>query len=226
MKINILTLFPEYFQSPLNESIIKRAQESGLVEFNIVNIRDYSTDKHHTTDDRPYGGGPGMVMLVQPIHRALRALNLPIKQSTNKTIEQFNSLTVLTSAKGDLFNQQKTNDYSKLDELTIICGHYEGVDERVAENLIDEEIRIGDYVMTGGEPAAVVISDAVSRLIPGVLGNEDSNKNESHSKPGQMAAPQYTRPEEYNGWKVPSVLLSGDHKKIEEWKKRTTIIAQ
>lgn len=217
MVINILTLFPEYFDTPLATSILKRAQVAGLVTFNVINIRDYATDKHQVTDDRPYGGGAGMVMKIEPIYKALAAL-----RSTN---DQKRTKTLLTSAKGRLFDQQLAQEYSQLDELTIICGHYEGVDERVADNLIDEEIRVGDYVLTGGEPAAAVIVDAVSRLIPGVLGNEESNLDESHSEPGVLGYPAYTRPEEFNGWKVPDVLLTGDHAKIEAWRneqKKTT----
>lgn len=187
---------------------MKRAQQKNAVNFQIVNIRDFATDKHQTTDDRPYGGGPGMVMKVEPIAAALKSLNLP-KESTR---------VLLTSAKGELFTQQKAREYSAVENLVIICGHYEGVDERVAEHLIDEEIRIGDYVLTGGEPAAIVLADAVTRLIPGVLGNDESNQDESHSVPGQLAHPQYTRPEEFQGWKVPEVLLGGHEAKIKEWR--------
>jgi tRNA (guanine37-N1)-methyltransferase len=214
MTITILTLFPHYFDSVLQESIIKRAIESSKVHIRIVNVRDYATDKHQVTDDRPFGGGAGMVMKVEPIFTALKynALN---KGQSNKKI-------ILTSAKGSQFTQQTATDYAKLEDLTIICGHYEGVDERVAENLIDEEIRIGDYVLTGGEPAANVIIDAVVRLIPEVLGNEQSNKNESHSQPGQLSYPQYTRPETFNSWVVPPVLLSGNHKAIQEWREKKT----
>jgi len=211
MKIHILTLFPEYFDSIFGESILKRAIESKLLKVRIVDIRDFATDKHRTTDDRPYGGGAGMVMKVEPIDKALQSLNV---SSSNKIL--------LTSAKGTLFTQQKAESYATLEELTIICGHYEGVDERVAEHLIDEEIRIGDYVLTGGEPAASVIADAVTRLLPGVLGNEESNKNESHSEPGYMTFPQYTRPEVYKDWSVPSVLLEGNHAAIQTWRENKT----
>jgi tRNA (guanine37-N1)-methyltransferase len=211
MKIIILTLFPEYFVSPLGESIIKRAQDDQRITFEVINIRDYTTDKHRVTDDRPYGGGPGMVMKVEPIANALAATSALIG-SQHKTI--------LTSAKGTLFTQQKAVEYAELDSLTIICGHYEGVDERVAEHLIDEEVRIGDYVLTGGEPATAVMIDAITRLIPGVLGNELSNQNESHSQPGVFGFPQYTRPEEFNGWKVPEVLLQGHHAQIEAWREK------
>lgn len=210
MTINLLTLFPHYFDSLLNESIIKRAQANGLVEIIVINLRDFATDKHQVTDDRPFGGGPGMVMKIEPIHLALKSLQLA-KGQTRQAI-------ILTSAKGQSFDQQKAKQLAKLDTLTIICGHYEGVDERVAENLIDEELRIGDFVLTGGEPAANVMMDAVLRLIPGVLGNDDSNKDESHDLPGRLAYPQYTRPENYHHWSVPPVLLTGDHQQIAKWR--------
>jgi tRNA (guanine37-N1)-methyltransferase len=209
MKITILTLFPDFFNGIVGTSMLKRAAEQLVVEFSIVDIRSYATDKHQTTDDRPYGGGPGMVMKVEPIAAALAA-HSPAVSTKHKTL--------LTSAKGRLFTQRVAQEYSQLDSITIICGHYEGVDERVAEHLIDEEVRIGDYVLTGGEPAAAVMLDAVVRLLPGVLGNELSNQNESHSQPGVMGFPQYTRPEEFNGWKVPEVLLQGHAAKIEQWR--------
>lgn len=210
MKITILTLFPSFFDSPFSESILKRAQEQSLVDFEVVQIRDFATDKHQVTDDRPYGGGPGMVMKVEPIAAALAA----------HSPATANHKTILTSAKGRLFTQQVAREYAALDSLTIICGHYEGVDERVAEHLIDEEVRIGDYVLTGGEPATLVLADAVTRLIPGVLGNELSNQNESHAEPGLLGFPQYTRPEIFNGWPVPKVLLQGNHADIERWREK------
>lgn len=215
MQLNILTLFPAFFEGVLNESMLKRAQDAQLhggqppITIKVVNIRDFATDKHHITDDRPYGGGAGMVMKIEPIHRALASLPTAAK-----------SRTILTSARGTLFTQPKAIEYSQLDQLTIICGHYEGVDQRVADHLSDEEVRIGDYVLTGGEPAAAVILDAVTRLLPGVLGNEESTQNESHSQPGFIAPPQYTRPERYQGWDVPKVLLQGNHKEIEAWRKQ------
>lgn len=219
MKITILTIFPEYFQTPLATSILKRAQASGLVTFNVIDIRQYATDKHQMTDDRPYGGGAGMVMKVEPIFNALKAVGVERHQPHSKI--------VLTSAKGQLFTQRAAREYSQLDELTIICGHYEGVDERVVEHLIDEEVRIGDYVLTGGEPATAVMVDAVTRLIPGVLGNEESNVGESHSEPGVLGYPVYSRPEEFNGWKIPDILLTGDHAKIEAWResKKTKVVS-
>lgn len=212
MIINILTLFPNYFESVLNESIVKRARQNELVEINIIDLRNFATDKHKTTDDRPFGGGPGMVMKVEPIFLALKQLKLE-KGQTQKQI-------ILTSAKGQSFNQDLAKKLSLLDEITLICGHYEGVDERVAAHLIDTELRIGDYVLSGGEPAANVIVDALVRLIPGALGNEESNKNESHDQAGDLAYPQYTRPETFENWPVPDVLLSGDHGKIASWREQ------
>ncbi len=214
MKINILTIFPDFFKTPLQTSIIKRALAKKLLEISILNLRDFASDKHQTTDLRPYGGGPGMVMMVEPIDKALQSLGLSKGQEGKKII--------LTSAKGQLFTQEVAKKQAKLKELTIICGHYEGVDERVALYLIDEEIRIGDYVLTGGEVASLVMTDAVTRLIPEVLGNELSNQDESHSQPGKFAHPQYTKPASYKGWEVPEVLLSGDHAKIEAWRKKTS----
>lgn len=231
MKLNILTIFPEYFDSPFATSIIKRAVGEELVSIKIIDIRSFALDKHKLTDDRPFGGGPGMVMKIEPIALALKSLGLEknsdLSVGANSTTGSnsnvgANSKIVLTSAKGKLFTQEIATEYSKLNELTIICGHYEGVDERVAENLIDEEIRIGDYVLTGGEAAAAVISDAVIRLLPNVLGNEQSNKNESHSTPGKLGFPQYTRPQNYQGWKVPEVLITGDHQKIADWRAEQT----
>ncbi len=210
MTIYLLTLFPEYFENILETSILKRAQLKQLVTFKVINIRDFATDKHQTADDRPFGGGAGMVMKIEPIAAALASIE---SQLAGKSAHK-----ILTSAKGNVFTQQVAKEYAQLEDLVIICGHYEGVDERVAEHLIDEEVRIGDYVLTGGEPAAAVILDAVSRLIPGVLGNEESNQDESHSAPGVMGIPQYTRPENFQGWVVPPVLLNGNHKEINKWR--------
>jgi len=209
MKITILTLFPEYFTSILQESILKRAVAKGLVTFEVINIRDYAFDEHQTADDRPFGGGPGMVMKIEPIALALEAVAQ--KSKTKPHI-------ILTSAKGRLFDQSLAKSYAMKDHLIIVCGHYQGVDERVTEHLIDEEVRIGDYVLTGGEPAAAVMTDAVTRLLPGVLGNVGSTNNESHEEVGVGQYPSYTRPEEFKGWKVPEVLLTGDHQKIADWR--------
>lgn len=211
MEIYLVTTFPEYFRSILETSIIRRAIEKQVVVIRTVDPRDFSDDPHKTTDDRPFGGGAGMVMKVEPIDRALQSL--PDLQ----TGEQGHS--VLTSAKGRLFNQPTAEAWSKLHRLVIICGHYQGVDERVAEHLVDEEVRIGNYVLTGGEPAAAVMIDAVVRLLPDALGNTHSLGDETHDATGLGAAPLYTRPEEYRGWKVPPVLLGGNHKEIDDWRK-------
>ncbi len=207
MKIEILTLFPEMFKGPLTESIIKRAQEKGFVEIKIHNLRDWATDKRQTVDDRPYGGGAGMVMRVDIINAALKDL---------KTKE---SKTILMSAKGEVFSQKKALQLSKEGHLILIAGHYEGVDHRVHEHLVGETVSIGNYVLTGGELPAMVVTDAIVRLIPEVI-EAESLKDESHSKKGYLEYPQYTRPEKYQGWKVPEVLLSGNHAEIEKWRKK------
>jgi tRNA (guanine37-N1)-methyltransferase len=218
MKINFITIFPEYFDSILNSSILKRANEKNMVEYQPINLRDFALDKHHTTDDRPFGGGPGMVMMIEPIDLALKSLGQK-KGSKDKKI-------ILTSAKGKLFSQKTAQQWSELKELTIICGHYEGVDERVAKYLVDEEVRIGNYVLTGGEPAAAVMTDAVVRLLPGVLGNEESGLDESHNKEGLAGPEQYTRPATYKDWTVPEVLLSGDPKKISAYKNQSRCLVE
>lgn len=216
MQIDILTLFPEMFEGPFGTSMLKKAQDDDLVEINIHNLRDWATDKHKTVDDRPYGGGPGMILMIKPIDRALKELKSNVKGQKSKV--------VLLSAKGKTYNQQKAQDLSELEHLILIAGHYEGVDERVAQHLVDEEISIGNYVLTGGEIPAMVVVDSVVRLIPGVL-KPESLKEESFKPTAdnrqlttEVEYPQYTRPEEYNGWKVPEVLLSGNHKEIEKWK--------
>ncbi len=210
MKINILTIFPDFFHSIIDCSMLKKAQERGAVEIQIVNIRDYAFDKHHLTDEPPFGGGAGMVMKIEPIDLALQALGVKKGQA--------HSCILLTSAKGSLYTQKKAQEYSQFEKVTLICGHYQGVDERVAENLVDDELRVGDYVLTGGESATVVILDSIVRLIPGVLGNSESLLNESHQEDGLFGAPVYTRPAVYRQWKVPPVLLSGDHLQIDEWR--------
>ncbi|MFZ5376082.1 MAG: tRNA (guanosine(37)-N1)-methyltransferase TrmD [Patescibacteria group bacterium] len=217
MKINVLTLFPDYFQSVLKTSILGKAVAKKQIEINLINIRDFATDKHQTTDERPYGGGPGMVMKVEPIAAALKALG----QQGQKG--KANQRIILTSADGQIFDQAIARDFAKLDSLTIICGHYEGVDQRVTDLFVDEEIRIGNFVLTGGEPAAAVMIDAVSRLIPGVLGNELSNKDESHAEPGRSAFPQYTRPEIFSGKRVPKILLTGNHAQISQWREKNRV---
>lgn len=211
MRIDILTLFPEMF-APLKESIIQRAQDKGLVEIMIHNLRDWSTDKHKTVDSPPYGGGAGMVMRVDVIDRAVQELKKSRTQDRTKVI--------LLDTKGKVYNQQKAKELAKEENLILIAGHYEGVDHRVHEHIVDEIISIGEFVLTGGELPVMMVVDSVVRLLPGVLGNEDSLAEESYETPGKVEYPQYTRPEEYNGWRVPEILLSGHHAKISEWRKK------
>ena len=207
MKIDILTLFPEMFE-PLKQSILKRATESGLLEINILNIRDFSKDKHKKCDDYTFGGGPGMLMMPQPIYDAITSI-----QGYEK------ALKIYMSPKGETFSQKKSQFLAKnYNHLILLCGHYEGVDERIIELLIDEEISIGDYVLTGGELPAMVLVDAVSRNIAGVLGGEESAEIESFSD-GLLEYPQYTKPREFMGLSVPEVLVSGDHAKIDKWRR-------
>jgi len=229
MKVDILTLFPEMFKGPFDESIVKRAVDKKLVQINIHNLRNWTKDKHRTVDGRPFGGGTGMIMKVEPIDRALQDLKSEIripacrqgrpKSETNSNQSTINNqqLTILLSPRGKLFNQKKALQLSKLDHLILLCGHYEGVDERVSD-LVDEEISIGDYVLTGGELPAMVVVDSMVRLIPGVLEKPDATVNESFSESSLLEYPQYTRPADYNGKKVPEILLSGNHKKINEWR--------
>lgn len=210
MKIDILTLFPKMFKGPFDESIVKRAQEKSLVEIKIHNLRKWAKDKHKTVDDRPFGGGVGMVLMVEPIYEAL------------KKIRKKGSKVILLTPQGKVFNQKTARSYAKEKHLIFICGHYEGVDERIREHLVDEEISIGDYVLTGGELPVMVVVDSLIRLIPGVLKKEEAIKNESFSAKS-LEYPQYTRPANFKGWKVPEVLLSGDHKKIAAWRKKKAI---
>lgn len=221
MKIDILTIFPEMYTGPFGESMVKRAQENSAVEISVHDLRDWTEDVHRTVDDRPYGGGAGMVMRVDVIDSALQSL----KQQETSNKKQASKI-ILMSAKGQQYTQQKAEEYAKLDHLILIAGHYEGVDERVAQHLVDEEIRVGDYVLTGGELPSMIIVDSVIRLLPGVLGNDQSAIHESHSQPGYLEHPHYTRPAEYNGWKVPEVLQSGNHAEIEKWREENSIICK
>lgn len=211
MKIDILTLFPQMFAGPLSESILKRAQEKGAVEIKVHNLRDWTEDKHHITDLPPYGGGAGMVMKVDVIDRAVSELKE--KSGSKKT------KVILLDTKGELYRQKKAQELSKENHLILIAGHYEGVDHRVHENIADEVICTGEYVLTGGEIPTMTVVDSVVRLLPKVLGNPESLTEESFNKEGQVEYPQYTRPEEYKGWKVPKVLLSGNHGDISKWRK-------
>jgi tRNA (guanine37-N1)-methyltransferase len=210
VKIDILTLFPDICRAPLGESIMKRAQENGIVDLRIHNLRDWTTDKHHIVDDAPFGGGQGMVMKPEPIFAAIEGLR-------NQA-----SRVVLMSPAGHRFDQRTATQLSREPHLIIICGHYEGVDHRVIEHLVDLEISIGDYVLTNGAIAAVVLVDAIVRLLPGALGHEQSAVDDSFNH-GLLEAPQYTRPAEFRGWKVPQVLLSGNHAEIAKWRKEQAI---
>lgn len=210
MKFDILTLFPFFFDNLVNFSIIGRALEEKLIDVNAINIRDFSKNKHKKVDDYSYGGGPGMVMTAEPIYEALKSR----KKKSSKTI--------YLSPQGRQLDQKIVNELSKEEHLILLCGHYEGIDDRVASNYMDMEISIGNYVLTGGEIPALVLIDSITRLLPGVLSREESFTNESHYN-GLLEYPQYTRPQEFNGHKVPDILLSGDHEKIQEWREYQSI---
>lgn len=206
MQVDVLTLFPDMFSGPFNYSIVKRAQEKGSVIINIHDLRKWATDNYKSVDDRPYGGGAGMIMRVDIVDAAVAELRTPETQ------------VILLDAAGDKFTQKTAGELATCGHLIVICGHYEGVDYRVNEHIADKVLSIGDYVLSGGELPAMVIIDTIVRLIPGSLGNAESLSEESHNLPGVTEYPQYTRPTEHRGWKVPGVLLSGDHKKIEAWR--------
>lgn len=213
MYFDILTLFPEMFKGPFSESIIARAQNKGLLEINLIDFREYAYDKHNTADDYPYGGGAGMVLKVEPIYRAYRDL---IEKRDEKPP------VILLSPQGKTLDQNIVKEYSKKDGVILICGHYEGVDDRLRDMIVTEEISIGDYVLTGGELPAMVFVETVARMIPGVLGDENSSKQDSFYN-GLLDFPQYTRPREYKGKKVPDILLSGHHKKVGNWRKKMAL---
>ncbi|MHC4363109.1 MAG: tRNA (guanosine(37)-N1)-methyltransferase TrmD [Planctomycetota bacterium] len=210
MRIDILTLFPEMYESPLGHSILKRARENGVVDIALTDIRDFAADKYRKVDDKPYGGGPGMVMMPAPVFDCFEHVQ---KLSPEK------GRVILLTPQGQRFNQQKAVDLSKEDRLILIAGRYEGFDERIRIGLGAEQVSIGDYVLSGGELAAMIVVDAVVRLLPGALGDEDSSKDDSFSE-GLLEYPQYTRPEVFRGMKVPDILLSGDHAKIDQWRRR------
>ena len=212
MRIDILTVLPELLTSPFSHSIIKRAQEKGLVEINIHNIRDYSTDKHKRVDDYAFGGSAGMVMQIQPIHKLIEKL----------TAERSYDEIIYTSPDGGLYDQKTANTLSLAGNIIILCGHYKGVDQRVRDHFITKEISIGDYVLTGGELAAAIITDSIVRLIPGAISDESSALSDSFQD-DLLAPPVYTRPAEYNGWKVPDVLISGHAQKIADWQMEQSI---
>lgn len=212
MRIDIITVLPEMIEGAINTSILKRAQEKGLAELELHNLRDYTLDKHRRVDDYPYGGEAGMVLQIEPIDRAISYLK------SQRTYDE----VIFTSPDGELFTQSVANELSLLNNIIILCGHYKGVDYRVREQLITREISVGDFVLTGGELPAAMIADAVVRLIPGAIGDEQSALSDSFQD-GLLAPPVYTRPAEYKGWKVPDVLLSGHERKIQDWKQEQAI---
>lgn len=214
MKIDVLTLFPEMFTGIFGSSILKKAREQGAVTYNIVNFRDYAENKHKTVDDYPYGGGAGMVLKPQPIFDAVSDLKEKAGSGSPRVI--------LLCPQGKTFNQKMAEELAGEEHLIFVCGHYEGYDERIRKYLITDEISIGDYVLTGGELAAMVVIDSVVRLLPGVLGNEESHRKDSFST-GLLEHPHYTRPADFRGMKVPDVLLSGNHRLIEEWREKESI---
>ncbi|MCM1290828.1 MAG: tRNA (guanosine(37)-N1)-methyltransferase TrmD [Prevotella sp.] len=207
MRIDIITVLPEMLESPLGCSILKRAQDKGLAEIKVHNLRDYTTNKHRKVDDYPFGGEPGMVMQIQPVDACISAL---------KKERNYDDVIFMTPD-GETFNQSMANSLSMLDNIIILCGHYKGIDYRIREHLITKEITIGDYVLTGGELPAAILTDAIVRLIPGVIGDEQSALSDSFQD-NLLAPPIYTRPADYNGWKVPDILLSGHQAKIDEWR--------
>jgi tRNA (guanine37-N1)-methyltransferase len=232
MRIDIVTLFPEICRAPLNESIMKRAQEKAIIDLHIHNLREWTTDKHHVVDDAPFGGGQGMVMKPEPIFTAVEEL-CKEQQKTPKTkrstpnieqskIENRKSKIIFMSPAGRRLDQQLATELSQEAHLIILCGHYEGVDHRVIEHLVDREISVGDYVLSNGAIAAVVLVDAVVRLLPGALGHEQSAADDSFATE-LLEGPQYTRPAEFRGWKVPEILLSGNHAEIAKWRKQQAL---
>jgi tRNA (guanine37-N1)-methyltransferase len=217
MKIDIITLFPEICRAPLSESIMKRAQQNGIIDLSIHNLRDWATDKHHVADDAPFGGGQGMIMKPEPIFAAVEEL-----RSQGSNLKPRTSKVILMSPAGRRLEQPLASELAQESHLIVVCGHYEGVDHRVIEQLIDLEVSIGDYVLTNGALAAAVLVDAVVRLLPGALGHEQSAADDSFTG-GLLEAPHYTRPAEFRGWKVPDVLLSGNHAEIESWRREQSI---
>jgi tRNA (guanine37-N1)-methyltransferase len=211
MRFDIITIFPEIFQGALGSGILRRAGQAGLVDIRVVNLRDFATDKHRSVDDRPYGGGEGMVFMPGPLFAAVEYCRGPVRVPESRV--------VLMTPQGKTWSQRRAESFSRLPHVVFVCGRYEGIDQRVIDSLVEEEISIGDYVLTGGEIPALAVLDSVVRLLPGALGNSDSAVNESFSS-GALDFPQYTRPAEFRGMAVPEILLSGDHARIREWRRR------
>ena len=220
MNFHVFTLFPAMFQGPLSESIIKRAREKGLINVHLHDIRDYAEDKHRMVDDYAYGGGPGMVMKPEPVFKAVETqlVEIRVSQPTPSPIP-----VILLSPKGRLLTQRVAQELSHHADIVLLCGHYEGVDQRIVDHLATDEISIGDYVLTGGELPAMVLIDCLARLAPNVLGSDESTANESHTN-GLLQYPQYTRPPDFRGWTVPEVLLSGHHGRIESWRREQSLL--
>jgi tRNA (guanine37-N1)-methyltransferase len=238
MRFDLITIFPEFFVGPLDHGIVRRAREAGIAHINIQDLREFTKDKHRTVDDRPFGGGEGMVLKPEPLFEAAeKLLGHGVGDAAELATRDANTAIVLMSAAGRMFTQETAKRYAKLDRLILICGRYEGVDERVAEHLADEEVSVGDYVLSGGEMPAAVIIDAVTRLLPGALGNEASTQNESfqdyvaaipasnspRTREVLLDYPHYTRPAEYRGWKVPDVLMGGNHAEVAKWRRQQAI---
>ena len=220
MQFEVFTLLPEVFSPYLDSSILQRARQRGLVSVNVHNIRDYTHDKHHMTDDTPYGGGGGMVMKPEPVFEAIESvLGLGAHQTQPLPVPPI----IMLTPQGRVFSQSVADELSRYESIVLLCGRYEGLDERIREHLVTDEISIGDYVLTGGELPALILIDAVSRLIPGVLGDPDGAADDSHAT-GLLEYPHYTRPPEFRGWEVPEILLSGDHGKIEKWRREQAIL--
>jgi tRNA (guanine37-N1)-methyltransferase len=240
MQFDLITIFPEFFVGPLDHGIVRRARETGIAEINIQDLREFTKDKHRTVDDRPFGGGEGMVLKPEPLFEAVeKLLGHGVGTAEEPVARDAKTAVVLMSAAGRLFTQETARRYAQLDRLMLICGRYEGVDERVAEHLADEEISVGDYVLSGGEMPAAMIIDAVTRLLPGALGNEASTQNESFqdypAAPAMVETsasrerevlldyPHFTRPAEYRGWKVPDVLIGGNHAEVAKWRRQQAL---
>jgi len=222
MQFDVFTILPEVFSAYLDTSILKKARARGLIDIRVHNIRKFTTDKHHTTDDTPYGGGGGMVMKPEPIFKAVESV---VGQNNDQTSPEpdSNIPIILLSPQGRVFNQTIAEELSQHKHIALLCGRYEGIDERIREHLITDQISIGDYVLTGGELPAMILIDAVSRLIPGVLGDPTGAEDDSHSM-GLLEYPHYTKPSEFRGWKVPDVLLSGDHARIDKWRREQALL--
>jgi len=240
MRFDLITIFPEFFAGPLDHGILRRAREAGLVEVNVQDLREFTKDRHRTVDDRPFGGGEGMVLKPEPLFEAVESLlGESVGDATRKTVRDPKAAIVLLSAGGRLFDQEIARHYAQMERIIFVCGRYEGVDERVAEHLATEEISIGNFVLSGGELPAMLVIDAVARLLPGALGNEASSQNESFSATEESSGdtshdpratgqaildyPHYTRPAEYRGWSVPEVLIGGNHAEVAKWRKAAAI---